>query len=483
MPIDQDLPTRRALTLVEVLIAMGLLTLGLLGVAAIFPVGGHFARTGDVTDQANAIAQAALEDAVIRGYLDPQTWVLQDFGQAAPNAEFINYLDGNASNTRPGLRQAITEIATPALNPTLTVQGQSQAFRNTYTSKLFGGAYVIDPLAIASITAGMQSDPTTQPASNPLFSTPMRRFPAHWPWNTNGNSAWNQWMVGAFQWPVRRITTVHNAASLNQIGVVGNMPPGSILPEPVAIETFTASDDFASTLPNSGDEPARGRWESWFRGNDGPYASRRQVVGDYSWIITVAPSSSTSIDSMASQPDAALAEVSATVFYKRPLPADAESALESERITSARVVAASPNGGELLLERMPMTGSSSQPLDEPETSPFESLRGNEYVMVVGPHPLSTPQRPQLAVRWCRVLNTRDSGTVTPFGDSAPTRLDGDNRVLVALRGPDWPWRPVAPNGLGQFAPANDLRVAIVPGAVAVHTKTMRLESGSPWSIN
>ena len=70
--------SRAALTLAEVLIAMGLMTLGLLGVAAVFPVGGFYMQSGDIADRGGAIAQAALEDAIVRGYLDPKNWVIHE---------------------------------------------------------------------------------------------------------------------------------------------------------------------------------------------------------------------------------------------------------------------------------------------------------------------------------------------------------------------------------------------------------------------
>ena len=41
---------RSGISLTEVLIAMGLLTLGLLGVAAIFPVGGYYMQKATIAD-------------------------------------------------------------------------------------------------------------------------------------------------------------------------------------------------------------------------------------------------------------------------------------------------------------------------------------------------------------------------------------------------------------------------------------------------
>ena len=73
-------PSRLAgISLTEVLIAMGILTVGLLGVAAIFPVASFYMQKGDVADRGSAIAQAAFNEVVRpRGTLVQRT--LADVG-------------------------------------------------------------------------------------------------------------------------------------------------------------------------------------------------------------------------------------------------------------------------------------------------------------------------------------------------------------------------------------------------------------------
>ena len=43
---------------------MGILTIGLLGVAAIFPVGSFYMQKGDIADRGSAIAQAAFNETI-----------------------------------------------------------------------------------------------------------------------------------------------------------------------------------------------------------------------------------------------------------------------------------------------------------------------------------------------------------------------------------------------------------------------------------
>src|SRR3954447_16399328 len=65
---------RRRLSPTEVLIAMGILTLGLLGVASVFPVGSFYMQKAEVADRGSAIAQSVMSDLMARGMLNPRSW-------------------------------------------------------------------------------------------------------------------------------------------------------------------------------------------------------------------------------------------------------------------------------------------------------------------------------------------------------------------------------------------------------------------------
>src|SRR6478736_1226421 len=65
---------RSALSLTEVLIAMGILTIGLLSVAAIFPVGSFYMQKAEIADRGSAIAQSVMNDLMARGMLNPRAW-------------------------------------------------------------------------------------------------------------------------------------------------------------------------------------------------------------------------------------------------------------------------------------------------------------------------------------------------------------------------------------------------------------------------
>lgn len=480
----RTLPSRAALTLAEVLIAMGILMIGLLGVASIFPVGGFYMQSGDIADQGGAIAQAALEDAIIRGHLDPENWIVHDLnGGGAMQGVFMHLVSGAApapsdlSQRHLGLRGAVDGSQLPP-----TIFGRAQNSKRSARSTYFGGAFVIDPIGSSSAMAG--DGLNNQLVVLPEPSMPLRRFPAFSQTFTepSGGTAWDAWQAAGLFWPVRRVTVVGEITDLNS----NNSNNQFLRPFAASRALFTASDDPALTLPDDGDAPARQFWETWATGSSGNSSSVRQARGDYSWIISVAPATSLDRDQIGIAPDAATMEVSTVVFHKRTRALDADSVVAAERFVTARVVSSGPGGGELLLQRRsPLRDPSLPPFrqDPPELgSPFEDLREGQYVMVVGPHPLSTLTEPRLALRWCRVLNINDTGQPALSGLTPEQRqLSSETQVLAALRGADWPWQ--AATDLTDNAVANDLRVAILPGIVAVHTKTMRLEAGSEWSID
>lgn len=456
---------RSAFSLAEVLIAMGILTIGLLGVAAVFPVGGHYMQSGDIADRASAVAQAALEDAIIRGHLDPENWVALHFDIARNN-----FVPDPSETFARGLREALVLPGVPPLFGS----------REQYLGATYGGAYVIDPLGFSAAMDESTTDRADRYWATIIGSQPTQRFPgiSSDPMDlaTGGvigytvdsatmNASWWPWSRQGIFWPVRRvITTIDPAPSGPDAGRSTR-----------AAALFTTSDDLALSLPTNGDEPARQRIESLTSGAS-TVASARQARGEYSWLLTVAPSSDAARNAFATQPDAYPVDVSAAVFYKRNVGRGSEAVQEAERLVTAQVVSTSPGGGEMLFTKRTNDASIIADL-----SPFEDLRGGHYVLVVGPHPQSTSSNPRLVLRWCRILNIEDTGRVNRPSDGVSVPLSRDNQVLVSLRGPDWPWQPSS----SADSISNDLRVAIVPGVVAVHTKTMRLgaDEGLEWAID
>jgi hypothetical protein len=436
-----------------------------LGVAAIFPVGGYYMQKATIADNGSAIAQAVMNDIVSRGMLNPRTWrVMTPFRDAnLPNGGLFpsDTIGDSGKFTRP-------------LGPTLgeAVFQAAASVDRTRIVKQFGSAFILDPIGVAVMAF---------PGNlNSQWNSVASAFPAtaHDLMATLNYSDWRAW--GAI-WPVRRVTFQHPNTRYQMDQAAAN-------------HYFRGSDDLTTDLPDRDDRPAAQNWDVDKNGT--PLG--RQWTGDYSWLVTVVPTSNAALEGIGRSPESFAYDVSVVVFHKRALPDDAVTAGtlissgpnqadqfksfrdtmgDQERAVRARIVSTGLNGGELLLEDLRDNVAGK--------SPFEGLKAGQWIMLCGPHPNSTVIQagnalvgePRFSLGWYQVLSIdaeRAAGLIT---DPATQRV-------VAVRGPQWPWQPA--NSLtNNNNISNNLCAAICRGAVAVHTKTLRLEgaSGSLWGIS
>jgi hypothetical protein len=464
---------RPGLSLTEVLISMGILTLGLLGVASVFPVGSLYMQKADVSDRGSAIAQSVFSDLMARGMLNPRSWyVMTPNPLVNPTGNWDTRFssDGIYSSlgtakagtfTRPfalALGEALNQPTTPA-----------DPMNRLVLAKQFGSAFVIDPLGVSVF--GFRNI-GTQPTSQPSVFGPGAVFPAggyqeffrYTPYPTPGTSAWFPWSGGGtngFLWPIRRVTFRQSSSGVQW--------------DPTTADHyFRGNDDLTVDFPARDDRPGIQNWDMSSSGT--PLA--RKWTGDYSWLVTVVPPSNAARDAMATNPEGFAYEVSVVVFYKRVLPDSADNAYPNlttapgnnnvydsvmgmgERAVGAKVTTTGPNGGELLLSDW----SDAKDMSGKVISPFDQLKSGEWIMLCGPHPNSSTSEPRLVLNWYQVISIDKEG-------SGISGFNPDTQRVVAVRGAEWPWQPNTTVG-------NGLCVAICKGAVAVHTKSIRLESGS-----
>lgn len=451
---------RRGISLTEVLISMGILTLGLLGVAALFPVGSHYMQKATVADSGSAIARSAMNELVTRGMLNPGSWMVMTPNPAKNTspleANFTwSYIDGKYTQHGPGIPNPIVASFTRPMAEALSASlkqlaTQPNVAKQQAIAKQFGNAYVIDPMWVASITA---------PGSNPLnragYAFPaaaIYSYPgansyyykqAKWlPWK--GDSVSGQ-KANQLTWPIRRVTFRQPST-------------GAALDRVNAESIFANQDDLTVDLPPRADRPAT---QTWDLTNGVPMA--RQWNGDYSWIATVALSNSAARDMIATSPDSVTADVSVVVLHKRTLPSagdllggtdNVSDAIAPERSVSASIVSTG------------LTGGLKDMGDNGRTSAFANLKSGNWIMLCGPHPNSSPEDPKFSMNWYQVVaidKEADGRTLT----------DTTTQRLVTVRGPEWPWQPAT--NLAANDISNDLCVGIIKGAVAVHTKRLRLE--------
>ncbi len=404
----------RGISLTEVLIAMGVLTVGLLGVMAMFPVGNYYLVKADIADHGQAIARQAMSDVIARGMLDPAAWrmpVINTFPGGPPGyTADAGY--GNNTYMRPLGPVMAEEMASAAYQSLPTVEQ-----RQARLTQRFGSAYVLDPMGVAA---------STLPIANNL-NPAIGAFPAEAFFVTSAVygscSAWNPWTRPSYNpnyWPVRRVTL----AQANPTPAAGG--PVKRMESPIAWSLFNGKDDLTFDIPQQGDRPAVQMWDATASG--APVT--RQWIGDYSWMVSIAPTSNAAQLGLGTDPESYAYDVSVVVFYKRGLTskqvasvADARSSLDDlegrERMVKAKVVSTGLHGGEILLENTQISGASSDP--------FQQLRAGQWVMLCGPHPASTPEEPRFALNWYEVINIDESGT-------GIAQFDPKLNRVVTLRG-------------------------------------------------
>jgi hypothetical protein len=446
---------RSGLSLTEVLIAMGILTLGLLGVASIFPVAGFYMHKAELEDRGSALARSVMNDIVARGMLNPDAWYLMTpvplaAAPGRPDSRF-SWADGKYSPAQGPMAGTFTRPFSRALSSAL--QQPTASTDRTLIGKQFGSAYVIDPIGVATISL-----PPTHAQIN--WNTSASAFPATgYQIFQTGQLYSAQWQPWGYIWPIRRVTFRQPST-------------GWQMDDTAAKHYFQGNDDLVTELPDRDDRPATQNWDTIAGPNGSTIPVTRQWVGDYSWIVTVVPGTNDARNDMAQNPEGHAYDVSVVVFYKRTLPQDAVSTAqllgnstsgggaadeffdtvgEGERAVKAQVVSTGLNGGELLLTDLG---------DNQKRSAFDGLRTSQWIMLCGPHPNSTASEPRFSLNWYQVITVDREGV---DGNLPPTQR------LVTVRGPEWPWRP-------GDATSNDLCVAICRGAVAVHSKTIRLEN-------
>ncbi len=452
---------RSALSLTEVLISMGILTLGLLGVASVFPVASYYMTKAEVYDVSSSAGQAVMSDLLTRGMLDPRAWYLETPAPTSNTLGDPNYaytgIDGNYA---PGATVKATSFTRPfaeTLDSALkTLEGGlSQAKLPAALDAQMGCAYCIDPIGVAAVqrVAGVNA------GARVMYGFPSASFMAY-PGKGGtyySTSGWDIWRANTtppnnptqMTWPIRRVTFRETATGWN-------------LDKTIASHYCSYQEDLSYEMPTRDDRPSAGLWE--VAATTGTPLARKWK-GDYSWIATVVPHTSADRDLMATNPLSAMCDVSVVILYKRELPSDAflttsdyPNAISPERSVGASIISTSLNGGEVLL----------RDLGDGVSSPFANLKAGSYMLLCGPHPNSSASAPKFTLNWYQII------TIEKDLNSIIT--DADKQRVVTLRGPEWPWQP-APTNIHDYSQlSNDLCAGIIKGAVAVHTKSMAMQN-------
>ncbi|MBL9161873.1 MAG: prepilin-type N-terminal cleavage/methylation domain-containing protein [Planctomycetaceae bacterium] len=419
-----QVPRRRGISLLEVLISMFVLLFGLMGVAAIFPVGNHYAGRGEQFDRGSALAEAAFAELKARGMLQPEHWY------------YANPPAADAQYTPPA------GTPSPVLLPP-SAGAAAQTFNVPFGSDNQPGyAFVIDPIGTAQgleaatpITAGLDYFPYINLTN---ASTTDGTINADLP------PGWKSVAIETERWPVRRVTRpVPNPA--NPSG------PPLAMTSAVAQTIFQLHDDVTNELPKENDRPGIQRWNTDSAGalKEEPWRHKllsRSFTGGYSWLATVVPASIESL--VALQPvnsrfGSDLYEVSVAVLHKR-------EALPPSTPTERTIAAQMLQGNELVIY---------DPNADNVDAAVQDVRVGQWILVAGVHPTTG----QFLMKWYRILSLDDETDET----TGPNPL---RRAM--LDGPAWPMTTTS----GVVTPANNLRAIILPGVISVATQMLPMEA-------
>lgn len=508
---------RRGVTLLEVMFAIGVVVVGLLGVLVMLPLGGYHVSRALTADRVGRIGQNAEHELRTRGYTSQAMWV-----RWYDNTSYWGNLNGPSFGPicvewGPDQTWGTADDLLGAWSPGRTWLPGGAAWGGGRTNNVWdagyatGGAihddilgppqreaYCIDPEFIAQNSAAF------------VGQTPAQYFPHYLPgWNITKTTG-PYTLAEQLQFVrLRRITL--------RAGPGVNLP----MTQALASYMFTDADDLSierpkdlSLLPQqiytNGPGPD-GQWgragvdddgdgtvdngsEAGWPGSDDVNA-KRQYQGEYKWFVTLVPK----LDAPSGQD---LFTMSVVVFRNRVL--DISVSNPTEQIAEVSFL----GGSEARLFAV------SQPGLDPNFKHLK-LREGDWILLsasaptahtTGPGPIAVV--PRATFSWFKVLRTDSEavawlpGTDGQWGNAGvDDNFDGtvddileagapgsDDIVApntnpppagaspysraVTLQGRDW---------LPAVVPGFRTQATIVDGVVGVFEKTVRLESSSLWA--
>jgi hypothetical protein len=421
-PVTRTGRPRRGVSVVEVLFAIGVVAVGLLGVLALIPVAGARVTRGVIADAGDRLGRNAVREFHVRGMAEDGVWWQCISTSATTERHYEKFA--------PGL----------------------------------GVSFCIDPLFVAKhvheradMGGNFHFFPSYLPPASPNPHVRMHRVnlamgqaPVEW-------SARTRYVVGQFCQPVGGDDYFwYVVQSVSGTGTSGDAPPAwppytAVNPPLVndnsqvywrrvqpamlfdeAMSTFMANDDLVFELPP---DNALNPFQNFTRDADAN-AVKRQNQGSFSWMATLTPTSGVGEN---------IYRLSAVVFHRRVLEADYErmSDIPNTEFHSARI-----NGGDVTL----VVDIQNDNHDEAKSK--LQMKQGEWVMLFGPVGPANAANTNFRFRWYRVQ----------MSDSGP-RLDGTQyKRDLTLFGEDWPLETTVPW----------TKVLWIPGTIAVYERLVRL---------
>ncbi|MFN3148761.1 hypothetical protein [Bremerella sp.] len=221
--------SHHGVTLIEVMMSTMVVSLGILGLVALIPLGTHLTERGVRADRIAALGPRAFHEARARGYFNPNNWVDQASGTSPA---FM-------TNTRPAMLVRQPYLIDPTFFGGTGAHSSRRFF--PYPTKFARGGSA-DPYTDANMT-------TTWNGSTQINGT-----------GSDGNKLIRMWRLG-----VERAPGVGLSLAQSQFA-------------------FQSNDDLAFERPSDGELSSFQRF--YQRGGTGV---RRQALGEYSWMVMLVP--------------------------------------------------------------------------------------------------------------------------------------------------------------------------------------------------
>jgi hypothetical protein len=441
--------SRSGVTIIEVLFAILVTSVGLLGAIALFPVASAQARRARLNDMVGLAGRSAFHDFDARGMGRPDRWLAWDAQRPAA-------------------------LGGPAFVPALSVS-------NLKTAESF----CIDPRMMASHTSSILASGVitgqfmgNQSASGnpPGGGYAVQTFPYLEPYvdtnnssifdstegyvDLNGNGAHDppEYSATIFTDPVSGKSFDSSLMRRITLWDGGYMPNGMkrTMTLPMANSIFQIEDDVSYQRPENGNNnsnraDASKQNASFLPTGTGNSWGRRLADGKISWFATIVP-----IFDVSGLPSDEYT-LSVVMLYDRPSRLDALDAT-MERVVNGTLQSDGATGGEILL-----TSLSPNP-DQLKVRP------NDWVMVSGTYDVSRTGAGPYVTRfqWYRVAECDQEPEAT---------ASGGFQMYATLVGQDWNMNFAhPPTAIG----TGNVRVTLVQGAFAVYEKTISLEYGSTF---
>ena len=443
----------------EVLMAVFVLTVGLMGIAMVIPAGQTLMVEASKNDRGTACGRAGLNEVQIRRWQDSSRWV-HKWNMS------VGATDVTAARVGGGL--------------------------------LYGETYFIDPVFFGY---DYPNTPTDRTDDNATIES-VRHFPySAYPWKE-----FSFWGSNRRQWPdralARRISFANPGSNIN-------LPPVPPITEAVAARITTWADELIFSLENDGGRPRQSFIWTDGQGWAAPtlpadqatkaatdYALHPADEGRFTWSVMINPivpaAYQGTVSVGAGVPALPLTnpigvsqyEISIVVFYNRNFYCPTEDELKTpadseglhERSVYARLDGGGIGGGEVLL--FVENGDAARPAG------YLDVRKNNWIMLKGldrsrwvgstTAPLVMVTCPTVC-KWYRVVAVDDEQTgismIRPTVDlltpvDASQTMTGHGRY-VTLAGPDWQLDTTAPDGF--FTQSDIAEAALVDDVIGVYT--------------